>query len=185
MGPAPDSPEAPEAPPDADALFATLYAELHRLARRHVYALPPGGSLGTTTLVHEAYLKLRDLDAGRFANRGRFLAYASRAMRSLVIDYGRRRQARKRGGEYQLVRGDDLDRVPGAPPPDESLDQLAAAMEELDRLDPAAAQLIDLHVFSGLSLVEIAGLRGSSERTLQREWRKARLLLRHLMAPRD
>ena len=75
--------------------------------------------------------------------------------------------------------------VPGAPPPDESLDQLAAAMEELDRLDPAAAQLIDLHVFSGLSLVEIAGLRGSSERTLQREWRKARLLLRHLMAPRD
>ena len=168
-----------------DALFASLYGELHRLAARHVHGLPAGGSLGTTTLVHEAYLKLRGLEGGRFADRARFLGYASRAMRSLVIDYARRRQAKKRGGEYHLVGGDHTDLLPGEPPPEPAVDALAGAMAEVDRLDPAAAQLVDLHVFCGLSLVEIAGLRGVSERTLQRDWRKARLLLRHLLATPD
>lgn len=167
-----------------DALFASLYGELHRLASRHVHGLPPGGSLGTTTLVHEAYLKLRGLEGGRFADRGRFLAYASRAMRSLVIDYARRRQAKKRGGEYHLLGADHTDHVPEEAP-DAAVEALAVAMEEVDRLDPTAAQLVDLHVFCGLSLIEIAGLRGVSERTLQRDWRKARLLLRHLVARTD
>ncbi|HSE27489.1 MAG TPA: ECF-type sigma factor [Gemmatimonadales bacterium] len=167
-----------------DALFASLYGELHRLAARHVHGLPPGGSLGTTTLVHEAYLKLRDLDGDRFADRGRFLAYASRAMRSLVIDYARRRRTKKRGGEYHLLGADQTDLVADGPR-DPAVEGLAAAMAEVDRLDPAAAQLVDLHVFCGLSLVEIAGLRGASERTLQRDWRKARLLLRHLIATAD
>jgi RNA polymerase sigma factor (TIGR02999 family) len=164
-----------------DALFASLYGELHRLAARHVHGLPPGGSLGTTTLVHEAYLKLRGLHGDRFADRARFLGYASRAMRTLVIDYARRRRTKKRGGEYHLLGAADPDLVPGEPPPDEAVEALAAAMEAVDRLDPIAAQLVDLHVFCGLSLVEIAGLRGLSERTLQRDWRRARLLLRHLL----
>lgn len=164
-----------------DALFATLYGELHRLARHHVHHLTPGSSLGTTTLIHETWLKLREVEGGRFADRGRFLAYASRAMRSLVIDYARRRQARKRGGEYHLLPADETCLVPGEVP-DPTLERLATAMTELEHLDRAAAHLVDLHIFCGLSLVEIAGLRGSSDRTLQREWRRVRLLLRHLMA---
>ncbi len=164
-----------------DALFASLYDELHRLAAHHVHGLPPGGSLGTTTLVHEAYLKLRGLHGDRFADRGRFLAYASRAMRTLVIDYARRRRTKKRGGEYHLLGTDHADLVAGEQPPEPAVEAMAAAMEAVDRIDPAAAGLVDLHVFCGLSLVEIAGLRGLSERTIQRDWRRARLLLQHLL----
>ncbi|HTI05067.1 MAG TPA: ECF-type sigma factor [Gemmatimonadales bacterium] len=167
----------------ATELFAALYNELHTLAESHLHRQGGRVSLGTTTLVHEAYLKLSARDSGsglRFPDRHRFLAYASKAMRGLVIDYARARRAQKRGGSLEITLIGDKD-VPAPQTTDESLEQLADALERLGELDPELAQLVDLHFFGGFSFVEIAGLQGASERTVQREWRKANALLQRLV----
>ena len=163
----------------ADQLFAALYQELHRIAERQLHR---GGSeltLGTTTLLHEAYLNIAGREGVAFATRGQFLAYAARAMRGLMLDYARRRQAKKRGGEFQITSsGADLAANEVRP---EELERLDGALRTLATADPPLAQLVDLHFFCGFSLVEVAALRGVSERTVQRDWRKARLLLHRTM----
>jgi RNA polymerase sigma factor (TIGR02999 family) len=160
----------------SDALFAALYAELHTIAERQLHR---GGSeltLGTTTLLHEAYLNISGREGLEFATRGQFLAYAARAMRGLMLDYARRRRTRKRGGEFHIT-------ASGAEPAAaddgsaEAMDRLGEALIQLADVDPALAQLVDLHFFSGFTFTEVAELRGVSERTVQRDWRKARLLL--------
>lgn len=160
-------------PSAADALFAALYAELHRLAGRQL----AGGrqTLGTTTLLHEAYLKLSRREGLEFTDRARFMAYAARVMRRLVIDHARRRQARKRGGEFAIT---SLLHDPGDEPADaKELALIDEALEELARADPALAELVNLKFFGGFSFEEIAAMRGVSERTVQRHWEKARLYL--------
>jgi RNA polymerase sigma factor (TIGR02999 family) len=161
----------------ADELFTLLYRELHGLAERHLRRGDSSLTLGTTTLLHEAYLKLAAQSSARFESRGRFLAYASRAMRRLVIDYSRRRRAQKRGGEFQLTPADGSEAAPIGPAGTEDLDRLSDGLDALARADPALAELVDLHFFGGFSLIDIARLRNVSERTAQRDWRKARLLL--------
>lgn len=161
----------------ADELFALLYRELHALAERQLRRGDSNLTLGTTTLLHEAYLKLSARSSATFDSQGRFLAYASRAMRRLVIDYSRRRRARKRGGEFQLIAAGDLDAGPPADDATEDLDRLSDGLDILARIEPALAELVDLHFFAGFALVDIARIRGVSERTVQRDWRKARLLL--------
>jgi RNA polymerase sigma factor (TIGR02999 family) len=166
----------------ATQLFAALYEELHALAERHLRRSGTGLTLGTTTLLHEAYLDLVGHEDVRFPDRARFLAYASRVMRSLIIDYVRRRRAKKRGWEFHLT-------VPGGG--QEVMDQRSAASAQLDRLSDALdtlgevdrelAELVDLHFFCGFSLVDIAAMRGVSDRTVQRDWRKARLVLHGLL----
>jgi RNA polymerase sigma factor (TIGR02999 family) len=180
-------PPASEALPadSADDLFIRLYRELHGLAERQLRNQAPGQTLGTTTLLHEAWVSFSNKAGARFSDRARFLAYASRVMRGLVIDYVRRKSATKRGGEFHLV---PLEAADGAaPPPDsEELTELGAALDELAQVDPPLAQLVDLHFFCGLSFVEIAALRGVSDRTVQRDWQKARLILhRRLRPPAD
>lgn len=159
-------------------VFATLYAELHQLADAHVRRQNPDFSLGTTTLLHSAYLQMSTRALGSFPDKARFFAYASRVMRGLVIDRVRSRQAVKRGGGFEFV---TLQTGPGSDLATEehgsSLDGLSAALEHLARLDPSLAELVDLHFFCGFSFAEIAELRGVSDRTVQRDWRKARLLL--------
>ena len=164
-------------PAASQELFAQLYRELHTLAERALRRAPADVTLGTTTLLHEAYLSLAAREGVRFPDRTRFLAYASRAMRGLMIDYLRSRRARKRGGEFQLVAltGDHPDGDALAP---ERLDRLSEALEALGEVDPALAELVDLHFFCGLTFVEIADMRRVSERTVRDHWRKARLLLR-------
>jgi RNA polymerase sigma factor (TIGR02999 family) len=164
-------------PAAADRLFGMLYQELHRLAEHHLRRGGGGLTLGSMTLVHEAYLEMSDRADLQFADRSRFLAYASRAMRSLVIDYARRRRAQKRGRELEITLvGDEA-------PTDASLralgelEQLGDALEELAGVDAALASLVDMHFFGGLAFNEIAALRGVSEKTVQRDWRKARMLL--------
>jgi RNA polymerase sigma factor (TIGR02999 family) len=169
----------------ADALFAELYRELHAIAERE---LNRGGSdltLGTTTLLHEAYLNIAAREGKEFASRAHFLGYAARAMRGLTIDYVRRRRAKKRGGEFHITSpGTGGLGEPAAGETPEGLEELSAALDALGEVDPALAQLVDLHFFCGFSLVELAQLRGVSERTVQRDWRKARLLLhRSLQEP--
>jgi RNA polymerase sigma factor (TIGR02999 family) len=159
----------------ADALFAALYAELHALARRQL-ARGPGFTLGTTTLLHEAYLNISGREGARFPDRARFMGYAAKVMRGLVIDYARSHQALKRGGGFELTAITDDVAEPVAADASE-LEQLGAALEDLSAVEPPLAELVDLKFFGGFSLAEIGEMRGVSERTVQRHWEKARTYL--------
>jgi len=164
-----------------DELFAALYDELHRLAAAQLRRAGSDLSLGATTLLHEAYLNLAGRDRAKFADEAGFLGYAARAMRSMVIDYARRGMAKKRGGgafEITLTNSLDGNALIQASEVTE-LEQLSGALDQLAQLEPALAQLVDLHFFCGYSFVEIAAMQGLSDRTVQRQWRKARLLLQH------
>ena len=162
-----------------EALFTALYAELHRLAQPHIRRSSGPLTLGATTLLHEAYLDLANREVA-FPDRNRFLGYASRAMRGLVINYARNRRVQKRGGELTFVELDAAHAAaPGAPG---ELDALGAALDDLAALQPDLAQLVDLKFFCGFSFAEIAAMRGVSERTVQRDWAKARVLLRRSLA---
>jgi RNA polymerase sigma factor (TIGR02999 family) len=98
-------------------------------------------------------------------------------MRGLIIDYSRRKQAKKRGGEFHLTLGGERELVDGETADSTQLERLGSALEALADVDPRLAELVDLRFFCGFSLAEIAELRGVSERTTQRDWRTARLLL--------
>ena len=162
-----------------DALFTALYGELHRLAEIHLHHSAGNLTLSATTLLHEAYVDIASRDSLAFPDRNRFLQYASRAMRGLIIQYVRRRGARKRGGELTFTTlEEDRAHVAEASP---DLDALGTALDGLADLDPRLAELVDLRFFCGFSLGEIAAIRGVSERTVQRDWTKARLLLRRLL----
>jgi RNA polymerase sigma factor (TIGR02999 family) len=162
-----------------DALFTALYGELHRLAEVHIHRSAGNLTLSATTLLHEAYLDIAGRDSLAFPDRSRFLQYASRAMRGLIIQYVRRRGARKRGGELTFTTLDE-DRAQSAEAvPD--MEALGTALDALGDLDPQLAELVDLKFFCGFSLGEIASIRGMSERTVQRDWAKARLVLRRLL----
>jgi RNA polymerase sigma factor (TIGR02999 family) len=165
----------------ADELFAVLYQELHTLAERH---LRRGGSdltISTTTLVHEAYLSMVGRRNVVFPDRARFFAYASRAMRGLVIDYARRRRAKKRGRDIEITLVEEQIPAPDSIDSSTELESLGDALNDLGRLCPALAELVDLHFFGGFTFGEIAELRAVSERTVQRDWRKARLLLHQVI----
>lgn len=164
-------------PAAADTLFRMLYHELHRLAEAQLRRANASVTLGTTTLLHEAYLNMTGRPQLAFPDRLRFLAYASRAMRGLIIDYARRRRARKRGSGFEVtLDGGEVPAGTGGIDAAE-LSQLGDALEELAALEPRLSELVDLHFFCGFSFTEIAALRGVSDRTIQREWRKARVLL--------
>jgi RNA polymerase sigma factor (TIGR02999 family) len=169
--------------PARDALFAALYDELHRLAESHIRRGAGNLTLGATTLLHEAYLDIARRDALAFPDRQRFLGYASRAMRGLVIDYVRQRHARKRGGDLTFTTLDEGRLEPSAAGRD--LEALGAALDELAALDPALAQLVDLKFFCGFTFAEIASVRGVTERTVQRDWAKARVLLHRFVGGED
>ena len=166
----------------SEALFGALYAELHRLARRELAKSGGGLTLGATTLLHEAYLNISGRDHLTFEDRARFLGYASRAMRGLIIDYARRRQAQKRDRHLEITLTETGSAAPEEPGP-EDLIRLDEALVDLAKVDPDLAGMVDLHFFCGFSFSEIAAMRGVSERTAQREWRKARILLHDVLKP--
>lgn len=161
----------------ADSLFSTLYAELHRLARRELNRRGRIGGLGATTLLHEAYLSISGLEGTVFVDHARFMAYAARVMRSLIIDDVRRRRSEKRGGLYE-IQSLDLDHADTVTNP-QVLSLIGDALDELAGVDPDLAAVIDLKFFCGFSFGEIAAMRGVSERTIQRNWEKGRLYLYH------
>jgi RNA polymerase sigma factor (TIGR02999 family) len=163
----------------ADALFAALYSELHRLARSQLRR--SGATIGATTLLHEAYLDISRRESAVFPDRGRFMSYAAKVMRGLIIDYSRRRCALKRGGGFELTA---LTTDVASPAPDDGeLAEIGAALDVLGREEPALAEVVDLKFFCGFSLGEIAEMRGVSERTVRRQWQKARIFL-HGAIPR-
>jgi RNA polymerase sigma factor (TIGR02999 family) len=162
-------------PQAAAALFAALYSELHRMAQRQLARSAADMTLGTTTLLHEAYLDMAQREGTAFPDRGRFMAYAARVMRTLIIDHVRNRKARKRGGEFEITTLPA--EVKDAAAQVAHLDRLGQAVDALARVDPLLAQVVDLKFFCGFSFAEIAAMRGLSERTVQRHWEKARLFL--------
>ena len=161
----------------ADALFISLYAELHRLARRELNRRGPLGGLGVTTLLHEAYLSISDKDGTAFADHARFMAYAARVMRGLIIDDVRRRRSEKRGGLFHITSLDT--ELAGNVPGPNALLQISDTLDELAEIEPELAEIIDLKFFCGFSFAEIAAMRHVSERTIQRSWEKGRLYLHH------
>ncbi len=161
----------------ADALFGTLYAELHRLARRELNRGGRPGSLGVTTLLHEAYLSMSGKEGTMFVDHARFMAYAARVMRGLIIDDVRRRRSEKRGGLFAITSLGDDHAVSVMTP--HALVLISDALDELAEVEPELAEVIDLKFFCGFSFAEIAAMRGVSERTVQRNWEKGRLYLHH------
>jgi RNA polymerase sigma factor (TIGR02999 family) len=161
----------------ADALFTALYNELHRLARRELVKYEAG--LGVTTLLHEAYLEMADRNGAVFPDRARFMAYAARVMRGLIIDDARARHAQKRGGAFHMTTlqaGLDV----GADP--QELSRLSDALDDLATRAPDIAELVDLRYFCGFTLEEIAVMQGVSDRTVKRNWQKARIYLHRALA---
>ncbi len=161
----------------ADALFGTLYAELHRLARRELNRRGPIGGLGVTTLLHEAYISISGREGTAFVDHARFMGYAARVMRGLIVDDVRRRRSEKRGGLFDITSlvADHADSVMTP----SSLIMISDALDDLAEVEPDLAEVIELKFFCGFSFAEIAAMRGVSERTIQRNWEKGRLYLHH------
>lgn len=172
----PVGPGIDTADPEARShLFATLYAELHQLARSALRRNGPQLTLSPTTLLHEAYLNIARRGSLQFPDAAHFMAYASRAMRGLIIDFARERQAQKRGADFEIT-GLSAE-VSELPADDIALTQISDALDELSSIDTRLAELVDLRFFCGFSFAEIAAMRCMSERTAQRDWEKAKMLL--------
>lgn len=162
-----------------DQIFPLVYDELRVLARGQLSRRRGGNTLNTTALVHEAYLKLIEQSRADWNDRAHFRAVAAVAMRHILVDYARRRGAVKRGGEAHQTLADDNKlglevRVEEILAIDEALDALAELNERL-------AKLVELRFFGGLTVEETAEAMGTSERTVKRDWRKARAFLFDLL----
>ena len=158
-----------------DQVLATLYQELHSMARRQL-AGQHGHTLDATALVHEAYLRLIGRNTVQFDNRAHFFAYAASAMRSVVVDYARQRLAQKRGGDLHRVT-ELPEEIEGGLRLDEETLGLDNALTRLAAVDQRLAQVVELRYFAGLSELEIAALLKRSERSIRRDWQKARVFL--------
>nr|WP_298123169.1 ECF-type sigma factor [uncultured Pseudoxanthomonas sp.] len=163
-----------------DRVLATLYQELHTMARRQLSG-QHGYTLDATALVHESYLKLLgSTGTAKFEDRAHFFAYAASSMRSVVVDYARSRLARKRGGDLKRV-ADIPEEVEGNLRLDEDMLALNDALEKLASADERLAQVVEMRYFAGLSELEIAELLQRSERSIRRDWQKARMFLLSVM----
>ena len=158
-----------------DEMYRRVYGELKRMASRHLRASDDSGTLSTTELVHEAFLKLGGESAGEWEGRAHFFGAASRAMRQVLVDFARRRRAAKRGGGATRVSLSESDAVL-----DVELDEIIALDEALGRLTIVVErlrQIVEMRFFGGFSELEVAESLGVTPRTVEREWLKARLFL--------
>ena len=161
----------------AGAAFTLLYDDLRRLARSRLRSHQSMTLLDTTSLVHESYLKLVGGEAPPVENRNHFFAYASRVMRSVIVDFARARLAERRGGGAEHVVLDTVAAGMIAAPEADVL-RVHEALDVLAQADERMAQVVEMRYFGGLTEVEVAAALGLSERTVRRSWEKARLLLR-------
>ena len=160
------------APPDE--LFARVYQELRRIARKQRRVAGSPVTLDTTALVHEVYLKLHSGAEATTLDRVHLLSLAARAMRQILVDHARARSRLKRGGPYSITGlrddiGVDADLV--------DLVALDEALTGLADLDPRAAQLVEWRIFAGMEFADIARMQALTERTVFRDWRRARAFL--------
>lgn len=171
-----------------EAWRESIYEELRAMAAAKMARESPGATLSPTALVHEAYVRLMGAASppvatgGRFTDRSHFFAAAASAMRRILVDRARRRDARKRGGD-QLRANLDPDQI-AAPERSDDLLALDEALEKLAAKDARKAQLVELHFFAGLTLVQAAETLGISPATADRDWAYARAwLFRNLQNP--
>lgn len=168
--------ESPNVNAEIDQLFSSLYQDLRQLARRRLHRSEKITLLDTTALVHESYLRF--LKAGRVHvdDRTRFLAYAAQVMRSVIVDFVRRRRAARRGGEIAQVTFDPS-RIDAVYEAEEEIIRVNEALDELAKANTRLVKVVEMRYFGGLDEQEIATSLGVTDRTVRREWEKARLLL--------
>ena len=158
----------------ADALFNALYSELRRIAKHELARHGAPMSLSATTLLHKAYIEIAGREGTSFPDSKRFMGYAARVMRGLIIDHARSRCAQKRGGQFEITSlGTEIENAVD----DRKLARISEALDELAKAEPSLAEVVDLKFFCGLSFAEIAAMRDVCERTVQRQWEKARIYL--------
>lgn len=162
-----------------DQLMPIVYEQLRLIARRQLGVREPGSTLSTTGLVHEAYLKLVDQSRVAWRDRSHFFALASVAMRHVLVDRAKARLALKREGAFHRVTLDS-EEVPGDDQPQAVLD-LDEALDRLAVAEPRLARVVECRFFGGLSEDETAEALGVTTRTVQRDWAKARMLLRRAL----
>jgi RNA polymerase sigma factor (TIGR02999 family) len=169
-----------DAPP---ASWQAAYPELKKIARARLHAAQHGvPGLNTTALVHESFLRLAGrVDALHFASRGHFYAYAARVMRSVIVDLVREQQAERRGGGAAPVTLDTAVADALAGPDESEALQLDAALTALAAVEPRLARVVEMRYFGGLGDAEIAQALDLTDRTVRRDWDKARLLLRSML----
>jgi RNA polymerase sigma factor (TIGR02999 family) len=164
---------------DADArdtLYAAAYADLHRMARARLRDGGRDAILDTTCLVHESYLRFMQAGELRAEDRRAFFAYASQVMRSVIVNSVRDRIAQKRGGDLQPLTLSNAVAA-GIASDEDTILKVHEALEDLEKADPRLAQVAQMRYFGGYSEQEIADTLGVTERTVQRDWEKARLIL--------
>lgn len=160
----------------AGEAFSLLYAELRRLAHSKLRQHQSMTLLDTTSLLHESYLRLVGAQALPVSDRHHFFAYAARVMRSVIVDFARARLAERRGGgANRVMLNTDIAREIATPEKD--VLRVHEALEVLAKADERLAQVVELRYFGGMTEPEVAEALGTSERTVRRDWEKARLLL--------
>lgn len=160
--------------PAADQLFAALYSELRRMANRELARQGLFANLSATTLLHEAYIEMAGKEGSAFPDRGRFMGYAAKVMRGLIIDHARNRSAQKRGGHFEITSiGAEIEDAVDA----QELTHISDVLDDLAQVDAPLAEIVDLRFFCGFTFAEIAAMKNISERTAQRHWEKARIYL--------
>lgn len=158
-----------------NVLFNETYGELKRLAHQRLGRERGAGALDTTSVVHESYLRFLRAERLEIHDRAHFIAYASKVMRSVIVDIVRRASADRRGGDITLLTlGDGIREMLAR---DDELLQLDAALDALARVDEQLVQLVELRFFAGLTVDEVADCLGVAPRTAARLWEKARLVL--------
>jgi RNA polymerase sigma factor (TIGR02999 family) len=163
--------------PDAfNHLMPLVYAELRQIARRQLRRLRPGDTLGTTGLVHEAYIKLIDQKRASWQDRNHFFSIAARAMRQILVNHALRQQTLKRGSRDKATVALDDAQIPAAEP-EARLLALDAALDRLEKLDARLSSVVECRFFGGLTEDEAAATLGVSVRTVQRDWKLARAWL--------
>jgi RNA polymerase sigma factor (TIGR02999 family) len=162
-----------------DAKFNQHYSELRRLAHMRLHRDGGGFALETTSLVNECYLKLRGMQSLAEAERTHFMAYASRTMRSIIVDLVREQLAQRRGGDINMVTLNTAiaDSTPDTKNGRFDVLQIHDALNQLEEIEPRLAQVVELRYFGGLSFEEMADVMQLNERTIRRDWDKAKLLL--------
>jgi RNA polymerase sigma factor (TIGR02999 family) len=171
-------------PHAAEQLLPLVYDELRRLAAANLARERPGQTLQATSLVHEAYLRLVDVEQAQHWNsRGHFFAAAAEAMRRILIEQVRRKRSQRHGGERR--RCELMDEDCGELPLDDQLLDLDEALAKLAAADPQAAEVVKLRVFAGLTIEAVADVQGTSPRTVKRQWAYARAWLGRELAAYD
>ena len=162
-------------------LYDLLYQDLRRIARARLRPHQRLTLLDTTALVHESFLRLTNVGSMDLADRAHFLSYAARAMRSVIVDFVRRKQAERRGGDRAFVTL-DTGIAETVPEGEDDVIRIGMALDQLSQVDPRAVQVVEMRYFAGMTEREIAEALGVTERTVRRDWEKAKLLLQAALA---